>query len=97
MSFTEEVQLGEFDENTGKVSFSPLDKNAQIIIPLSVTPVKKLNIIIKNDNLFPANFIFIDYSKEINLDFEAFLNWNHFLKMQALLIPEPIIFNINQY
>ena len=51
---------------------------------------------IKNDNLFPANFIFIDYSKEINLDFETFLNWNHFLNMKASLIPEPIKFNIDQ-
>ena len=96
ISFTEEVEFGDIDEETGEEKFITFDKDNWLIFPLSVISDMTLNLVIRNNNSFSANFIFIDYSKEINLDFEAFINWNHLLKIQTDLIPEPIIFNIDK-
>ena len=53
------------------------------------------NLKLRNNNTEPAQFFFIDTSKEINIDLNSFLNWNYDISIyDAENEPAPIIFNI---
>ena len=58
----------------------------------------EINFAIINNNTSPIEIDFIDYSQEINISFEQFLNWNYEVKFlySDYYIPGPITFNVEQ-
>ena len=51
---------------------------------------------LRNNNSNYATFIFLDNSKEINIDFDTFLNWNYEITFNnTYFVPTPMIFNVD--
>ena len=51
---------------------------------------------LRNNNTTYVSFIFLDNSKEINIDFDTFLNWNYEITVNnTYFAPTPLIFNVD--
>ena len=69
------------------------------VIYLNMLGFNSFEFIFDNNNTESIKMIFIDYSKEINISLEQFLNWDHDLRYFTLedteYTPKPIIFDID--
>ena len=95
MKFSDDIEFGDIDENTGEDVLSPILADEWITLDLLGFPQDQLLFTILNNNNDNVKMTFIDYSKEINLDLKGFLNWNYNINFTTEILPTPIIFNVD--
>ena len=92
--------LKEFEESESKPIIIP--KKQWLSLPLMIFQelYRELHLVlvINNDNSFPGKLIFIDNSKEFNINLEKFLNWKYKISYESLglYVPTPLIFSIDE-
>ena len=71
--------MKEFEDSKSEPIIIP--KKQWLSLPLMIFQLTQMEIhlvfVINNDNSFPAKLIFIDNSKELNINLEKFLNWKY--------------------
>ena len=88
--------LKEFEESESEYKPIFIPKKQWFSFPLMLFQelYKELHVVllINNDNSFPAKLIFIDNSKEFNINLEKFLNWKYKISYESLglYVPTPL-------
>ena len=92
--------MKEFEDSKSEPIIIP--KKQWLSLPLMIFQLTQMEIhlvfVINNDNSFPAKLIFIDNSKELNINLEKFLNWKYKISYESLglYVPTPLIFSIDE-
>ena len=96
------MAIKEIEEN----KFEIIPKNEWVTMPLIYFQIlpelyscDTLTLVLKNNNSFPVQFIFIDNSNELNISLEKFLDWKYKItheKYDGGYAPTPLIFSIDE-
>ena len=92
--------MKEFEDSKSEPIIIP--KKQWLSLPLMIFQLTQMEIhlvfVINNDNSFPAKLIFIDNSKELNINLEKFLNWKYKILYENNedYAPTPLIFSIDE-
>ena len=93
MKFSEGLEFA-FEEN-GEYEFKKKNDDKWLAFALEDYKNNIINLKLRNSYDYSMNFTFIDYSEEINVDLDTFLNWNYAIYFQAEYKPIPMTFNVD--